>query len=265
MTRWILSLSTIFLFLAVGNTAAQMARTVPGASTASTGPATLESPARPQQGHLPEMPGVDLPVPQQDNGAEEEAIQTTAESAHEGLSSFERYIVSGLPGEVSTNIRQFGYDLFRGARAAFAPSKVVPVGPEYVIGPGDGVIIHIWGKIEGSWNAVVDRDGNIRLPKVGIVGVTGLTFEELKNLLHKEISKYYTGFQMNVTLGALRTIRVYIVGHAFRPGAYTVSSLATLVNALFHAGGATRERAEYSPISTSMIFFCREIKAVTSG
>ena len=141
---------------------------------------------------------------------------------------------------VSTDIRQFGYDLFLQPPSTFAPVDKIPVGPEYVIGPGDEIKITVWGKIEGQWYVVVDNDGNISLPKVGILGVTGLTFKELKELLHKELSKYYIGFEMNVSMGALRTIRVYVIGNAERPGAYTISSLSTLINALFEAGGPSK-------------------------
>ena len=141
---------------------------------------------------------------------------------------------------VSTDIRQFGYDLFLQPPSTFAPVDKIPVGPEYVIGPGDEIKITVWGKIEGQWDVVIDSDGNISLPKVGILGVTGLTFKEMKELLHKELSKYYIGFEMNVSMGALRTIRVYVIGNAERPGAYTISSLSTLINALFEAGGPSK-------------------------
>jgi polysaccharide export outer membrane protein len=141
---------------------------------------------------------------------------------------------------VSTDLRQFGYDLFRQPPSTFAPVEKVPVGPDYVIGPGDEIRIAVWGNIEGQWNVVVDRDGNIALPKIGILGVTGLKFNELKELLQREFSKYYTGFEMNVSMGALRTIRVYVVGNAEKPGAYTVSSLSTLINALFEAGSPSK-------------------------
>ena len=120
------------------------------------------------------------------------------------------------------------------------PSANVPVGPDYVIGPGDEVRIAVWGGIEGSWSAVVDRDGIISIPKVGTIGVTGLSFQELKELLLKELSKYYKDFQMNVSLGSLRTITVYVVGNARTPGAYSVSSLSTIVNALMVAGGPSK-------------------------
>lgn len=141
---------------------------------------------------------------------------------------------------VSTEIKQFGYDLFKQPPSTFAPVEKVPVGPDYVMGPGDELKVTVWGTIEGQWSVIVDRDGNITLPKAGILGITGLTFKEVKELLHKEFSKYFTGFQMNVSMGALRTIRVYVVGNANRPGSYTVSSLSTLVNALFESGGPSK-------------------------
>ncbi|OGW11482.1 MAG: polysaccharide export protein, partial [Nitrospinae bacterium RIFCSPLOWO2_12_FULL_39_93] len=116
----------------------------------------------------------------------------------------------------------------------------LPVGPDYVIGPEDEIRVTIWGKVEGGWNVTVDRDGKISLPKIGVFGVAGLTFKELKELLYKGFSKYYTGFEMNVSMGILRTIRVYIVGNAERPGAYTISSVSTLINALFESGGINK-------------------------
>ncbi|MBP8645764.1 MAG: SLBB domain-containing protein, partial [Syntrophobacteraceae bacterium] len=120
------------------------------------------------------------------------------------------------------------------------PVLDVPVGPDYVIGPGDEVRVAVWGSVEGTWYVVVDRDGNITLPKVGVLGVTGLTFQELKEVLQKQLSKYYTDFEMNVSLGPLRSIRVYLVGNARTPGAVTVSSLSTIINALMVSGGPTK-------------------------
>ncbi|HVN98346.1 MAG TPA: SLBB domain-containing protein [Syntrophorhabdaceae bacterium] len=141
--------------------------------------------------------------------------------------------------DISTTVKQFGYELFR-EPAAFVSGDRVPVGPEYVIGPGDEIRVTIWGNIEGQWNMVVDKDGHIALPKAGILGVSGLTFKELKEALYKQLSKYFTNFEMNVGMGALRTIQVYVVGNAQRPGAYTISSLSSLVNALFEAGGPSK-------------------------
>lgn len=145
------------------------------------------------------------------------------------------------PFYVSTDIKQFGYELFRQQSQSFVlPVDKVPVGPDYIIGPGDELLITVWGNIEGRFNVVVDRDGHINLPKVGVLGVAGLTFKELKDVLNKEFSKYYTGFEMNVSMGLLRTIRIYVVGNAEKPGSYSISSLSTLVNGLFEAGGPSK-------------------------
>lgn len=156
------------------------------------------------------------------------------------LSLIEQYVSGKISSKVSTDIKQFGYSLFNKPSSAFAPVKNIPVGPNYVVGPGDEIRIAIWGKVEGTWNIVVDRDGKIALPKVGSIGVTGLSFKELKLLLHSEFSQYYSGFEINVSLGTLRTIQVYVVGNAKKPGAYTISSISTLVNALFDTGGPAK-------------------------
>jgi protein involved in polysaccharide export with SLBB domain len=158
----------------------------------------------------------------------------------EKTSEFEQYVSGNMSESVATNIKQFGYDLFTRSPSSFAPVEEVPVGPDYIIGPGDEIKVSIWGSIEGQWTSVVDRDGTISLPKLGQIGVTGLTFNELKETLKKELSKYYTGFEMNVSMGSLRTIRVYVVGNAHRPGSYTISSLSTLLNALFQVGGPSK-------------------------
>jgi protein involved in polysaccharide export with SLBB domain len=120
------------------------------------------------------------------------------------------------------------------------PSSNSPVGPDYVIGPGDEIRISVWGSVEGAWSALVDRDGTISLPKVGTVGVTGMNFQELREFLLKELSKYYKDFQLSVSLGTLRTMTVYVVGNARAPGAYPVSSLSTIINALMVAGGPSK-------------------------
>jgi len=165
---------------------------------------------------------------------------STVPRAQENKSEFEKYVSGKGPTVASLDISQFGYDLFMKPPSTFAPTLYVPVGPDYVIGPGDTIKIELWGKFEGSWTVVVNNDGNISLPKTGVFGVTGLSFKELKELLHKNLSKYYTGFEMSVSMGALRTIQVYVVGNAQRPGVYTVSSLSTTINALFEGGGPSK-------------------------
>ena len=141
---------------------------------------------------------------------------------------------------IDTELKQFGYDFFLMTPYAFTPPDKFPVGPDYVLGPGDEVKVTIWGKIDGRFNLVVDRDGMITLPKAAMISVAGLTFKEAKEVIQKEYSKYFSGFEMNVSLGALRTITVYVVGNVQWPGSYSISSLSTIVNALFAAGGPSK-------------------------
>ena len=155
-------------------------------------------------------------------------------------SDFELFISAGLLEKWAPTIKQFGYNLFNNPPSTFAPANNIPLSSDYIVGPGDKLQISVWGKIEGNWAVQVDRNGNIVLPKIGIICVAGLSFVEFKETLEKEFSKYYTGFKMNITFGSLRSIRIYIVGNAKNPGAYTVSSLSTLINALFAAGGPNR-------------------------
>jgi protein involved in polysaccharide export with SLBB domain len=188
----------------------------------------------------------------------------TGEGAGEELSDVEKYIAGKAPQELTFDIKQFGYDLFLARPSALAQRATlgqpsipgqpptlgqlpvlpqvpnVPVGPGYVTGPGDEVRVNVWGSIEGTWNVTVDRDGNITIPKIGTLGVAGLTFEDLKETIFKEFSKSYTDFEMNVSMGNLRSITIYVVGNARRPGAYSISSLSSLINVLFESSGPSK-------------------------
>jgi protein involved in polysaccharide export with SLBB domain len=146
------------------------------------------------------------------------------------------------PYAISTDIRQFGYDLFRQPPSTFAPVDYAPVSPDYLLGPGDEVRISVWGTINGEFAPVIDIDGKIVLPSVGVVHLSGLTFDEGKAFIEKEFSRQYKPSQVkiNVSMGRLRAIRVFVVGNASNPGGYTISSYAALANALFAAGGPNK-------------------------
>ena len=131
----------------------------------------------------------------------------------------------------------FGFNLFEGVPTTFAPVDSVPVTPDYVVGPGDEILIRAWGQVDIDYRAVVDRNGIINIPRVGNVTVAGIRYQDLSGYLRNAIGRIFRNFQLNVTLGQLRSIQVFIVGQAKRPGSYTVSSLSTLVNALFASGG----------------------------
>ena len=131
----------------------------------------------------------------------------------------------------------FGYDLFQDPVTTFAPVEHVPVPADYVIGPSDELYIRAWGQVDIDYRATVDRDGQIYLPKIGAIGVAGVRFQDLQAHLQRAVSRVFKNFELTVSLGQLRSIQVFVVGQARRPGTYTVSSLSTLVNALFASGG----------------------------
>ncbi|HYH41930.1 MAG TPA: SLBB domain-containing protein [Burkholderiales bacterium] len=140
---------------------------------------------------------------------------------------------------VGRDLPMFGYNLFYGVPTTFAPLDRVPVTPDYLIGPGDELLIRGWGAVDIDYRAIVDRDGTISIPRVGNLTVAGLRFQDLQPYLKNAVGRVYKNFELNVSLGQLRAMQVFIVGHAVRPGAYTVSSLTSLVNAVFASGGPT--------------------------
>ena len=158
------------------------------------------------------------------------------------LSKFEAYILGKISGEISKNITQFGYDLFRTSPSTFAPVKQVPVGPDYLLGPGDEFRISIWGKIDADYTARIDREGQIKLPQIGMISLAGLIFSEAQATILQEFGRYYKQeeVKVNISMARLRSIRVFVVGQARRPGSYTISSLSTLIHALFAAGGPNK-------------------------
>lgn len=157
-------------------------------------------------------------------------------SASRAQSAFERYLeAKGTP------LVQFGYDLFS-TSAPFEPSENMPVNPDYVLGPGDELKISIWGKLNADYSLTIDRDGKINMPHAGVLFLNGLTFSEARKFLAGELARYYlpAEVKLNVSMGMLRSVRVYVTGKAERPGSYNVSSLSTVINAMFAAGGPSK-------------------------
>ncbi len=131
----------------------------------------------------------------------------------------------------------YGAQLFRTLPSTFAPVNQVPVTPDYVIGPNDELLIQSWGQVTLNSRFVVDRSGGIYIPQVGNVHVAGVRFDQLQPFLKSQMGKTLRNFDLNVNMGQLRSIQVFIVGQARRPGTWTLSSLSTLVNAIFASGG----------------------------
>jgi protein involved in polysaccharide export with SLBB domain len=131
----------------------------------------------------------------------------------------------------------YGAKLFRNPPSTFAPLNLVPVTPDYVIGPGDELLIQAWGQVTLNSRFTVDRAGGIYIPQVGTLHVAGLTFAQIQDFLKAQMGRVFRNFDLNVNMGQLRSIQVFVVGQARRPGSYTISSLSTLTNALFATGG----------------------------
>lgn len=149
------------------------------------------------------------------------------------LSDFQQMVLSSL-GKV---LPIYGLSLFDNVPTTFAPVDRVPVTADYVIGPGDELLIRAWGQIDLDVHSRVDRNGSIFLPKVGNLNVAGLKYAQIEEFLKSHIGRIYQNFDLNVTMGELRSIDVFVVGQARRPGRYTVSALSTLANAVFASGG----------------------------
>jgi protein involved in polysaccharide export with SLBB domain len=131
----------------------------------------------------------------------------------------------------------FGQSLFVQAPSTFAPIDWMQVPSDYVIGPGDELQIKVWGQVEASLRTIVDRSGQIYIPQVGEISVAGVHYGDLEPHLKREISKIFKNFSLTASIGRLRSIQVIVVGEARYPGTYTISSLSTLVNAVFASGG----------------------------
>ncbi len=163
-------------------------------------------------------------------------------SAVERSMSGEDRTVNEMPKSIPfgvSSIYQYGYSFFQGG-TVFSPLTDVPVGPEYIIGAGDWVVLTAWGSLEGTYELEVNRNGEITLPKVGTVKIQGVTYGQLSQVLRSHLSRVFKDFQLSATLGRTRLIKVYLVGEVVAPGDYTVSSLATVINALGAAGGPTK-------------------------
>ncbi len=151
----------------------------------------------------------------------------------EPLTEFQKFVAS-TTGQV---LPIYGENLFRQVPSTFAPLDLVPVPPDYVIGPGDELRIRVWGQVNFRADVRVDRTGEIYLPQIGQVQVAGMQFSALEVRLRAAIGRVYKNFDLTADVGQIRAIQVYLAGEARRPGMYTVSSLSTLVDALFASGG----------------------------
>jgi protein involved in polysaccharide export with SLBB domain len=174
---------------------------------------------------------------------------TTSENSTSGPGSRQRTQQQLFPPEMPSEFQKFvaastgqilpvfGQDLFNRVPSTFSPDDLAPATPEYVIGPDDELRIHIWGQVNYSGNLQVDRSGSVYIPEVGQVHVAGLHFSAVDQHMREAVGRIYRNFDLSVDMGRTRSMQIYVTGQARRPGVYTVSSLSTLVDALFASGG----------------------------
>jgi protein involved in polysaccharide export with SLBB domain len=134
-------------------------------------------------------------------------------------------------------IRRFGAELMAPRHEDTPESALVP--PDYLIGAGDELVITLWGSVDADVRVAVDRSGRISIPRVGPVMVAGVRYADVDEVIRRRVAQVFRNFDLSVSLGQLRGVRVYVTGFVERPGAYAVSSLSTVANALLQAGGPT--------------------------
>src|SRR6218665_611476 len=155
------------------------------------------------------------------------------------LSEFERYVqrAVGTPETGAPRIRRFGAELMQGDDGLLSQEAASQIPQDYLISVGDEILVTLWGAVEADLRVVVDRSGRISLPRVGPVMVAGLRYAELSSAIDQRVGLVFKNYRLSASLGRLRSIRVYVTGFTEKPGAYTVSSLSTLANALMRGGG----------------------------
>jgi protein involved in polysaccharide export with SLBB domain len=159
------------------------------------------------------------------------------EELEEEPSRIEKIMSGVFPQTIDRKLTQFGYDFFNTTEPALVPLIDVPVGDDYLLGPGDAFVINLWGRVEAQYEVTVSPDGTIVVPRLGSLTVAQLTFKETRKLLERKFKEYYPDFSMSLTMDRLRTIQVFVIGEVEHPGTYSISGLGTVIDALYAAGG----------------------------
>lgn len=179
-----------------------------------------------------------MDLPQEETSSDnrkyrEQSPPVSSRPEREPPTEFQRYIQSST----GVALPLYGASLFENVPDTFAPLDRVPVGPDYRIAPGDELQIAVWGQFNLSRRLVVTRNGEVIVPDAGPVPVAGLNDSQAAAVLKRALERFYKNFDLSVSLGRLHSMQVFVVGEARHPGSYAVSSLSTLVNAVFASGG----------------------------
>lgn len=196
---------------------------------------------RAQQEALARQYGIALPTDSSSSSAQASALpQSSAPEAIAAPVAVDQPTEKLTDTEVSSQLQPFGYDLFASSPSTFAPLVYSPVPANYLIGPGDTLRVTLFGKEQAEYELAVNHEGDLVLPGLGPLNVAGLTFTEVKAIIADRVSRQMIGVQVNVTMGQLRALQVFVLGEVGKPGTYSISALSTITHALFAAGGISK-------------------------
>ncbi|WP_084416319.1 SLBB domain-containing protein [Massilia alkalitolerans] len=185
-----------------------------------------------EQSQSPRLPNIVNARPESRNQQQQQMEKRPAKVA----------VVADVFGEyvntvTGAKLQIFGKELFTDVPTTFAPFDAAQVNGDYVIGAGDELQIRGWGMINVDVTATVDRGGSIYIPQVGAVKVAGIKYRDLQGHLKQAIGRIFSNFELTASISQTRALQIYVVGHAVRPGTYTLNSMSTLLNAVFTSGG----------------------------
>lgn len=233
-----------------GATAAAQAST-PGSETPTTGPTSVAqstaSPSAPGQSGATQAPGQNTNAPAANPQATPPTLQTGANAPREGNHQPVPYAnipsLQALYTQVSSGgnaTQRFGSDVFLyGTGNVNDLPSDIPVGPDFVLGPGDNIVVNMWGSQNDHLTETVDRQGEIVLPEAGTITVNGMTISQAQTAIQAQLETQFKEEHVEISLGRIHAVRIYVVGDVQRPGAYDVSALSSALSALFAAGGPT--------------------------
>ncbi|GAD02771.1 capsule polysaccharide export protein [Agarivorans albus MKT 106] len=196
-----------------------------------------------QQAALARQYGVDLSQFSQSAVTQSQSSQNIAPKLPQkrDLQAEQQALANKNSAGETAELQRFGLDVFATQPTTFAPLNNIPVTDNYRLGPGDTLNVQLFGKENNNFEFRVNRHGSISFPELGPVNVSGLTFNEVRELITQQINEKKIGVRSNVTMGELRTVEVFVLGDAYQPGKYLVSSLSTITHALYASGGINQQ------------------------
>jgi len=183
--------------------------------------------------HLPLL----TPVPLGGLTEQEAALRLNADPRLVNLQFIVKLLLVDKVGPEA--LRPFGYDLFKESADRFAPAQDLAVGADYVVGPGDQINVDLFGKKTARYRLTVNRDGALTLPDLGPIQVSGLSFDDVREDIERRVADQMIGVRASVTMGQLRSLRVFVVGDVAEPGSHRIGSQSTITAALFASGGVS--------------------------